>query len=73
MSLQIDNVTANKLAITKGIRNRKLCLAAIDMVKTVETPYELFCNLAFGDFGNLLDVECQKALSGDTNSWFFAR
>ncbi len=42
-------------AITTGSRNNELCLAAINQVETIETPDELFSNLAF-----IRDEECEN-------------
>lgn len=52
--LQPASVAASTSAIPKGNRNRELSLAAIGMVEAVETPDELFSNLAF-----LRDDECE--------------
>ncbi|WP_170387009.1 bifunctional DNA primase/polymerase [Ruegeria atlantica] len=54
ISLQTDTVQASTGAISKGSRNRELSLTAIGMVEAVETPEELFCNLAF-----IRDDECE--------------
>ncbi len=54
ISLPADGVVASTSAISKGNRNRELSLAAIGMVEAVESPDELFGNLAF-----IRDDECE--------------
>lgn len=54
ISLKTEQARHTKRSIIKGNRNRELSLAAIGMVESVETPDELFCNLAF-----IRDDECE--------------